>query len=208
MNDCITTTKQSTTYFLGYTVLGNVNKLILSIWTRTRQDSATRNTTCTTELKKSPRSNHPGLLVAGYLVKTLHSRKAHWQHIDQILSVVKKEKNNKSFQKYINCRLRILQEFHSWRRRVMLGFKDQNLHYAGPVHFSGYNLSYWPQPWPEYGRTHLREHGTLSLSHQLWWYPEAAIYHTRPCAYQWFQGCACKVCETHRLKVKWQKRTG
>ena len=22
-------------------------------------------------------------------------------------------------------------------------------------------------------------------------------YHTRPCAYQWFQGCACKVCETH-----------
>ena len=26
-------------------------------------------------------------------------------------------------------------------------------------------------------------------------------YHTRPCAYQWFQGCACKVCETHRLKV-------
>ena len=34
------------------------------------------------------------------------------------------------------------------------------------------------------------------------------VYHTRPCAYQWFQGCACKVCETHRLKVKWQKRTG
>ena len=33
-------------------------------------------------------------------------------------------------------------------------------------------------------------------------------YHTCPCAYQWFQGCACKVCETHRLKVKWQKRTG
>ena len=33
-------------------------------------------------------------------------------------------------------------------------------------------------------------------------------YHTRPCAYQWFQGCACKVCETHRLKVKWPKRTG
>ena len=33
------------------------------------------------------------------------------------------------------------------------------------------------------------------------------IYHTCPCAYQWFQGCACKVCETHRLKVKWQKRT-
>ena len=35
-----------------------------------------------------------------------------------------------------------------------------------------------------------------------------SFYHTRPCAYQWFQGCACKVCETHRLKVKWQKRTG
>ena len=34
------------------------------------------------------------------------------------------------------------------------------------------------------------------------------FYHTRPCAYQWFQGCACKVCETHRLKAKWQKRTG
>ena len=34
------------------------------------------------------------------------------------------------------------------------------------------------------------------------------VYHTRPCAYQLFQGCACKVCETHRLKVKWQKRTG
>ena len=33
-------------------------------------------------------------------------------------------------------------------------------------------------------------------------------YHTCPCAYQWFQGCACKVCETHRLKVKWQKCTG
>ena len=33
-------------------------------------------------------------------------------------------------------------------------------------------------------------------------------YHTRPCAYQWFQGCGCKVCEMHRLKVKWQKRTG
>ena len=26
---------------------------------------------------------------------------------------------------------------------------------------------------------------------------------TRPCAYQLFQGCACKVCETHRSKVKW-----
>ena len=38
--------------------------------------------------------------------------------------------------------------------------------------------------------------------------PVYANYHTRPCAYQWFQGCACKVCETHRLKVKWQKRTG
>ena len=34
------------------------------------------------------------------------------------------------------------------------------------------------------------------------------LYHTCPCAYQCFQGCACKVCETHRLKVKWQKRTG
>ena len=33
-------------------------------------------------------------------------------------------------------------------------------------------------------------------------------YHTRSCAYQWFQGCACKVCETHRLTVKWQKPTG
>ena len=29
--------------------------------------------------------------------------------------------------------------------------------------------------------------------------------HIRPCAYQWFQECACKVCETHRSKVKWQK---
>ena len=33
-------------------------------------------------------------------------------------------------------------------------------------------------------------------------------HHIRLCAYQWFQGCACKVCETHKLKVKWQKRTG
>ena len=35
-----------------------------------------------------------------------------------------------------------------------------------------------------------------------------SLYHTRPCAYQLFQGCACKVCETHRLKVKLQKRRG
>ena len=34
------------------------------------------------------------------------------------------------------------------------------------------------------------------------------FYHIRPCAYQWFQGCACKVSEMHRLKVKWQKHTG
>ena len=38
--------------------------------------------------------------------------------------------------------------------------------------------------------------------------PQCQYYHTCPCAYQWFQGCACKVCGTHRLKVKWQKRTG
>ena len=42
----------------------------------------------------------------------------------------------------------------------------------------------------------------------LYDWPGSANYHTCPCAYQWFQGCACKVCETHRLKVKWQKRTG
>ena len=39
------------------------------------------------------------------------------------------------------------------------------------------------------------------------WY-RYSFYHTRPCAYQWFQGCECKVCETHGLKVKWQKRIG
>ena len=30
----------------------------------------------------------------------------------------------------------------------------------------------------------------------FWWHMRHCFYHTRPCAYQWFQGCACKVCET------------
>ena len=30
-------------------------------------------------------------------------------------------------------------------------------------------------------------------------------YRIRPSAYQHLQGCACKVCETYRLTVKWQK---
>ena len=47
-------------------------------------------------------------------------------------------------------------------------------------------------------------YGTLDLIHNHW-----LINHvvTRSYAYQWFQGCVCKVCKAHRLKVKWQTRS-
>ena len=34
-----------------------------------------------------------------------------------------------------------------------------------------------------------------------------ACYHTPLCILMILGVCVCKVCETHRLKVKWQKRT-
>ena len=98
-----------------------------------------------------------------------------------------------------------------WNMIFAMWFNNADMHVIGHmIQNCRYRVGAWPcsystHNWPKGCNFELTpRRGYVWPWHclRICMMQESCIYHTRPCAYQWFQGCACKVCETHRLKVK------